>query len=156
MEINPQPSFKVIKMDSKEKNRQKKHVTVRIVVCLLILLVGWAGMNGLASLKQPPAEAKAKSGPSRCRPQRPGQRTIRWSSPGTAKPKALTVVTIAPEVSGRLVYTHPMLKAGQIIPVGEVMFRIDPADYEAGLREAEAGVSQWQEYGRPFEKTVFH
>jgi multidrug efflux pump subunit AcrA (membrane-fusion protein) len=37
-----------------------------------------------------------------------------------------------------------MLKAGQIIPAGEAMFRIDPADYEAALQEARAGVAQWQ------------
>jgi RND family efflux transporter MFP subunit len=144
MEINPQPSFKVIKMDSKEKNRQKKHVTVRIVVCLLILLVGWAGMNGLASLKQPPAEAKAEERAIKVQTATARPEDYPVVITGYGEAKALTVVTIAPEVSGRLVYTHPMLKAGQIIPVGEVMFRIDPADYEAGLREAEAGVSQWK------------
>jgi multidrug efflux pump subunit AcrA (membrane-fusion protein) len=105
---------------------------------LWFLLVGWVGMNGLASLKQPPAEAKAEERPI----QGAGHAAARPEDypvviTGYGEAKALTVVTIAPEVAGRLVYTHPMFKAGQIIPAGEVMFRIDPADYEAGLQEAE-------------------
>ena len=47
-------------MNSKEEHRPKKHVMIRIGICALILVSGWAGMNGLASLKEPPAEAKTE------------------------------------------------------------------------------------------------
>ena len=131
-------------MNSTENKRQSKHVMIRIVICSLILVVGWVGMNGLASLKQPPAEVKTEERPIRVQAMvaQPGDYPVAIA--GYGETRALTVVTIAPEVSGRVVYTHPTLKAGQIIPAGEVMFRIDPADYEAGLQEAEAGVAQWQ------------
>ncbi len=127
-----------------KKKRQKKHVMMRIVVCSLILVVGWVGMNGLASLKQSPAEVKTEERPIRVQviTAQPGDYPVAITGYGEAR--ALTVVTIAPEVSGRVVYTHPTLKAGQVIPYGEVMFRIDPADYAAGLQEAKAGVAQWR------------
>lgn len=127
-----------------EKKRDNKHVMIRIVICTLILAVGWVGMKGLASLKQPPAEVKTEERPIRVQAMavQPGDYPVAITGYGEAR--ALTIVTIASEVSGRVVYTHPKLKAGQIIPAGEVMFRIDPADYEAGFQEARAGVSQWQ------------
>ncbi|MBC2743714.1 MAG: biotin/lipoyl-binding protein [Desulfosarcina sp.] len=131
-------------MDSKKNSRQKKHVMIRIVICALILLVGWAGMNGLASLKQPPAEVKTEERAIKVQTMEAQPRDYPVAITGYGGAMALTVVTVAPEVSGRVVYTHPTLKAGQIIPVGDVMFRIDPADYEAGLQEAGAGVTQWQ------------
>lgn len=131
-------------MDSKQRNRQKKHVLIRILICALILMVGWAGMNGLASLKQPPAEVKTEERAIKVRTVTVKPHDYPVAITGYGQARALTVVTVAPEVSGRVVYTHPTLKTGQIIPAGEVMFRIDPADYEAGLQEARAGVTQWQ------------
>jgi multidrug efflux pump subunit AcrA (membrane-fusion protein) len=131
-------------MGSMEKNQPKKHVMMRIVICTLIILSGWAGMNGLASLKQPPTEALTGERPIKVQvtTAQPGDYPVAITGYGEAR--ALTVVTIAPEVSGRVVYTHPNLKTGQIIPLGDVLFRIDPSDYEAGLQEARAGVTQWQ------------
>jgi RND family efflux transporter MFP subunit len=131
-------------MNSTQKKRQSKHVMIRIAICSLVLVVGWVGMNGLASLKQPPAEVKAEERPIRVQAMsaQPGDYPVAITGYGEAR--VLTVVTIAPEVAGRVVYTHPMFKVGQIIPAGEVMFRIDPADYEAGLQEASARVAQWQ------------
>ncbi len=131
-------------MDSKEKSRQKKHVTLRIAICILILVIGWAAMNGLASLKQPPAEAKTEERPIKVQTTTVQPKDYPVVITGFGEAVSLTVVTVAPEVSGRVVYTHPTLKTGQRIPVGDVMFRIDPADYEAGLQEARAGVTQWQ------------
>ncbi len=131
-------------MNSKDENRPKKHVMIRIGICLLILVSGWVGMNGLASLKEPPAEAKTEERPIKVKTTTAQPRDYPVVISGYGEARALTVVTVAPEVSGRVVYTHPDLKAGQIIPSGDIMFRVDPSDYEAGLQEARAGVTQWQ------------
>ncbi len=131
-------------MTIKEENRPKKHVLIRIGICLVILVSGWVGMNGLASLKEPPAEAKTEERPIKVRTTTVQPRDYPVIISGYGEARALTVVTVAPEVSGRVIYTHPNLKAGQIIPAGDIMFRVDPSDYEAGLQEARAGVTQWQ------------
>jgi multidrug efflux pump subunit AcrA (membrane-fusion protein) len=131
-------------LDANRKSRQKKHVTIRIVICALIVAIGWAGMSGLASLKKPPAEAATDERAIKVQvtTAQPGDYPVTIT--GFGETRALTVVTIAPEVSGRVVYTHPALRAGEIIPSGEVLFRIDPADYQARLEEAKAGVTQWR------------
>ena len=126
------------------KERQKKHVMMRITICALILLGGVAGMNGLASLKRPPAEAKTEERPIKVQAMEVTPRDYPVVITGYGEVMALTVVTVASEVSGRVVHTHSSLKVGEIIPAGDVMFRIDPADYEANLMEAKAGVTQWQ------------
>jgi RND family efflux transporter MFP subunit len=131
-------------MNTNQKDRPKKHIMIRIVICLSILVVGWAGMKGLASLKKPPAEAKTEERAIRVKTMTVRPQDYPVTITGYGETKALTVVTIASEVTGRVVYTHATLKVGQIIPAGEVLFRIDPADYEAGLQEAKAGVTQWQ------------
>ncbi|MGC9460974.1 efflux RND transporter periplasmic adaptor subunit, partial [Vibrio genomosp. F10 str. 9ZD137] len=42
------------------------------------------------------------------------------------------------EVTGKVVYRHPNLEKGQIIPAGTEVLRIDPLDYELKLVQAEA------------------
>jgi RND family efflux transporter MFP subunit len=131
-------------MDSKKNDRQKKHVMIRIAICALILVVGWLGMNGLAGLKKPPAEAISEEQAIKVQTMAARPQDYPVVITGYGEVKALTVVDIAPEVTGRVVYTHSALNAGEIIPAGDIMFRIDTADYESGLQEATAGVAQWR------------
>jgi multidrug efflux pump subunit AcrA (membrane-fusion protein) len=56
--------------------------------------------------------------------------------------KPLVTVAVAPEVSGKVVEIHPRLRPGEVIPQGEVLFRIDDRNYEAAKNEAEATVEQ--------------
>lgn len=131
-------------MNSEDKRRQKKHVLIRLAICSLILMIGWVGMNGLASLKKPPAEAKTEERAINVKVVSAQPHDYPVAITGYGETRALIVVNVSPEVSGRVVHTHPMLRVGQVIPTGEVMFRIDPSDYQAGLQEAGAGVTQWQ------------
>jgi RND family efflux transporter MFP subunit len=45
---------------------------------------------------------------------------------------------IQPEVGGRIVALHPELVRGGVVGKGELLFKIDPADYEIALAQAEA------------------
>lgn len=132
-----------MEIQSKDK-KSKKHVILRVVICTLIIAFGWAGMNGLASLKQPPAEAKKKERAISVQTTTAMPQDYPVTITGYGQVRALTEVTISPEVPGRVVATHPTLKTGRIISKGDILFRIDPADYIAGLQEAKAGVAQWQ------------
>ncbi len=60
-----------------------------------------------------------------------------------------TVWNAVAEVSGRIVYRHPELESGNILPAETVVFRIDPADYQlavtrlgAQLASAEADLAE--------------
>ena len=127
-----------------KNNKEKRHVFIRIGICALIIAFGWVGMNGLASLKQPPAEAKKEEQAISVQAMTAVPRDYPVTITGYGQARALTEVTIAPEVSGRVVATHATLKTGRVIPTGDLLFKVDPADYVAGLQEAKAGVAQWQ------------
>ncbi len=127
---------------------------MRIVLCALILLIGWVSMKVLAGLKQPPSETKIEKQTINVIAMTVEAQDYPIVISGYGEVKALTVVTLSSEVSGRIKKTHPSLRAGNIIPTGEIMFQIDPADYEAGLQEAQAGVSQWENTVARLEKQL--
>lgn len=45
------------------------------------------------------------------------------------------------EVSGKVVYRHPQLEKGRMLPAGTEILRIDPLDYELKLAQTEADLS---------------
>ncbi|CAH7355044.1 HlyD family secretion protein [Vibrio sp. 070316B] len=48
------------------------------------------------------------------------------------------------EVTGQIVYRHPALEKGQVIPAGTVVLKVDPLDYELKLIQAEADLKSSQ------------
>lgn len=61
---------------------------------------------------------------------------------GYGEVKVLNEVSIAPEVSGKIVTIHPRLEVGEIISKDEVIYQIDTRDYKAAYIEAKATVTQ--------------
>ncbi len=64
------------------------------------------------------------------------------SSQGTVKPRTQT--TLVSEVSGKVVSVSAAFVAGGFFRQGEVLLQIDPSDYEAALKRAEAGLASRQ------------
>ena len=58
---------------------------------------------------------------------------------GTVRPR--WEIDIAPEVAGRIVAVSRNLQSGGHVSAGEVLVRIDPADYENRVQQAEADVA---------------
>lgn len=117
-------------------------VAKRIVICTAILLFGIAGMASLAALKKPPAEAKTKERPIRVEILKVKKETVPVMITGYGEARALNTVVIAPEVTGKVVEIHERLETGEIIPAGEILFKIDPRDYAANAANARATVKQ--------------
>lgn len=61
---------------------------------------------------------------------------------GFGEARSLNVVQLAAEVAGKVVEIHPRLEVGEMIPKGELLFRIDPTDYSSSLEAARAQVAQ--------------
>jgi len=101
-------------------------------------------MAALILLRKPPAEAspedKAKS--IRVEAVAVHPQSVPITIVGFGEVKALNVVKIGPEVSGRITEIHPNLLVGGIVPQGEAMFVIDPEPYQARVEDARARVSQ--------------
>ena len=119
-------------MNSNKIEKAKKPamvVLISIVVSIIVLIVGVMGMKMLASMKTPPAEAKNGERPLRVEAMQVKQEDIPVFITGYGEVKTFNVVPIAPEVTGKIVKIHSRLEAGEIIPKGEILFKIDPRDY---------------------------
>ncbi|MCP4350335.1 MAG: efflux RND transporter periplasmic adaptor subunit [Desulfobacterales bacterium] len=131
-------------MESTKTPKSKTLITIRIVLCVIVLLIGIKGMQALANLKEPPAEVKYKERPLKVKTLKAEPEDVEVLITGYGEVKSLDTVTIAPEVSGKIVEIHARLEPGEIIPKGELLFKIDSRDYLAGFNEAKATVSQWR------------
>lgn len=119
-------------MEANKIEKSKKPamvVLISIVISIIVLFIGVMGMAMLARLKTPPAEAKTGERPLRVEALQVEQEDVPVFIAGHGEVKALNVVSIAPEVPGKIVKIHPRLEVGEIIPKGEVLFKIDPKDY---------------------------
>jgi RND family efflux transporter MFP subunit len=116
----------------------------RVLLALLLLAGVGALVLLLADFRGPPESAEARfpapvvaaGGAS----AEDVPRMIR--ARGTVAPKV--IVDIMPEVAGRVTFVHSGLKAGGLIPAGEKILQIDPADYELAVRQARAAVAEAQ------------
>jgi len=117
-------------------------ISVRLVTCIILLLVGILGMTALAGFKEAPAEIKYKEPSLRVHTitAKSEDVQVRIMSYGEVRP--LDVVSIAPEIPGRISHVHPKLETGEVIGKNEILFKIDPCDYRAICEQARAQVEQ--------------
>lgn len=125
---------------------------VRIGICLLVLGAGAFGMVSLAKLKEPPAKTKNSERPISVRAVRVAPKNAPVAIVSHGEARSLNVVDLSPEVAGVLASIHPRLEPGELIPKGEVLFRIDSTNYEADLKESQAGVSERENQIASLEK----
>lgn len=72
----------------------------------------------------------------------PGTHPIRFTATGLIKAKA--PIDITPEVSGRIIGINDNVFAGGRFEAGELLFQIDPTDYQLEVRRLEAMVAEAQ------------
>lgn len=142
-------------MNNMKSEKSSKSVTLiitRIVLCIIVLSVGVMGMKTLGRMKEPPAEVKYAERPLKVKTLKAQPEDVEVFITGYGEARALDVVTIAPEISGKIVEVHPRLEPGEIIPKGELLFKIDSRNYHAAKNEAQATVSQWKNTIRRLKK----
>ena len=122
-------------------------IVLRVILMIAIVLVGVFGMMGLAMLKKEPAEAKISERSLSVDALQVTPEDVPVTVTGLGEVRALNVVPVSPQVPGNVVEVHPRLEMGEVIPAGELLFRIDPRDYRAARDQAAAQVAQ-------LEKTV--
>lgn len=70
----------------------------------------------------------------------PGSHNVNVTGYGSVIPAQRVV--IRPQVQGRILEQHPQLVPGGRIQVGEVLFKIDPSDYEIAVKEQEFALEE--------------
>ncbi len=121
---------------------------VRVIVFAapIAVLVGIVALVILLGVLKPRAEEKADDthppavqvAVAHARPT-----TLTLSSQGEARPRV--EATLAAQVAGRVVWTSPKFVEGGAFTEGEVMARIDAADYQLAVVRARAQVAQSEE-----------
>ena len=131
-------------MKVERPNSKGPRAVQRLIICTIVLLIGVVAMLALASMKKPPAEARLDERPLHVEVKEVIARDIPVIISGFGEARPLDMVTISPEVPGRIVMVHPQLEPGEIVAQGDVLFRIDDRDYQADQSEASASVQQWR------------
>lgn len=108
------------------------------------ILVGIAVAGWFVSRRQPPQRESAGEAVRVVRVIRVAALDVvpRAFGYGTAQPGQ--VWQAVAEVRGRVVEVHPQLRPGAMIQQGEVLLRIDPAEYELAQAQLQAEIARWE------------
>lgn len=118
------------------------NLLIRVVICAAVLLLGIVGMNVLTGFKKPPAESPKTEPALRVEVVTVQPVDFPVSITGYGDVRTVEAAPLSAEVAGRIVAVHPRLHVGETISRAEVLFRIDPLNYEAALRQARASADQ--------------
>ncbi len=102
----------------------------RIIICAVVFLFGFAVMVMLASLKKPPVKAKKNENTIQVEAVQVKYSDYPVYITGYGEVSSLNIVPVSPEVPGKITNIHPRLEEGEIISKGELLFQIDPRDYQ--------------------------
>ncbi len=116
-------------------------ISVPILILLLFVVLG----GGLNALKKQP-EVKKRSRPVlavRATTAVSDTIQLKVNVQGQSRPR--TEIDLVPEVAGKIVYVSQKFISGGIFAKGDVLYRIDPADYHVAVVRAEATVARAQQ-----------
>jgi len=135
-----------------KSNRSFINVIARAVICFIILFFGIFGMISISKLKKDPAQAVLKEKPLLVDVVEARLEDIPVSITGYGEVKALNSVSISSEISGKITYINSRLEPGEIIPSGDILFKIDSRNYKAAYDESRAIVEQLKNTVQRLEK----
>ena len=114
----------------------------KIVLPLLIIVAGVVAMR-LLILSRPEPKKEARENPGalvEVLAATRGERRVEVQGTGTVQPRQ--EINVIPQVSGRVVEVAPQLVAGGFFRQGEVLFRLDAADYRLAVDRARAATAR--------------
>ena len=109
-------------------------VITSIAASIMVLVIVVLGMTTIAGLKTPPIEAKNGEHVLQVDVLNVERADVPIVITGYGQVNVLNVVPIAPEVAGKIIAIHPRLEAGETIPKGDLLFKIDPTDFMTARR----------------------
>lgn len=108
------------------------------------IVLGMAAAAWLIGNKPGPAQVEVSAPGLPVRVETVLQQTIRPVSSVWGNVRAAASWVAVAEVQGQVIWRHPDLEPGRLIPAGTEVLRIDPTDYELALGQAEADLAALQ------------
>lgn len=139
-------------MEKRGEPNKAVMIMTRVVVCVLIIAIGVIAKFKLAEMKKPPTAAD--NGEQALKVEVMEAQPKDWPViiTGTGSARAKDMVKLAPEVGGKVIRVHPDLEVGKRIPKGEILFEIDPTNYQSSYEVAAATAAQTQKTIERLEK----
>lgn len=128
----------------KVKTAERLRLVLGFLAVIAIVVLGVIVSVLFAMQRKPPARAEASERAVKVSVQTVELVDAPVMIGGFGEARSKDEVVISPQVPGRVVSVHPRLEVGGLIPAGEVIFAIDPRDYQTRVVEAEATVKQWE------------
>ncbi len=114
--------------------------TIRILTPIIVLAVGAVAAVGLFKSKSRPTQESPAANPPRVLVVEPNAQAEAVDVEAMGEVIPARLVELFPEVSGRVRWVSPRLALGGHVRKGELLVRIDPADYLLAVDRAEAAV----------------
>jgi RND family efflux transporter MFP subunit len=126
---------------SSKIKRGERDGIIQVILVVLVLAGGIASNRFLASQSSSPALRASATDELLVEVVQPTiqDTQIRLNETGTVQVR--NSIDLSPQVSGRVVYVNPNLASGGSFRSGEVLFRLDDADYRAAMDRALADLS---------------
>ena len=141
-------------MAKKKIEKLMPKIIVRVVICLGILIFGLLGMKLLAGIKKPPEEISSKEIALKVEVISAVAEDVPVYLTGYGEVKSLNSVSIAPEVSGKIIFVHVRLEPGEIIHKNDILFITDKRNYKVAVSRANATVMLWENTVLRFNKQL--
>ena len=129
-------------MYKKNESKSKNRIFFRIGMVFAIIFIGIVTAGFFMAIRRPPPQMPHQEPTLQVEVLDAKPESIPVSITGYGEAKVLNEVSIAPEVSGKIIKIHPQLEVGEVISKDEVIFQIDTRDYEAAYTEARATAAQ--------------
>ncbi len=125
-----------------EKMEKKHNAALGAVLFVAFVALGVVLKFALTSFREPPKHAEIEEAVLQVQVAQVYPEDVPVVITGYGEVRSLDVVAITPKVSGDIVAIHPRLELGEVISEGDLLFRIDPQDYEVAQAQAQAQAEQ--------------
>ncbi|HEO72092.1 MAG TPA: HlyD family efflux transporter periplasmic adaptor subunit [Candidatus Hydrogenedentes bacterium] len=117
-------------------------VLKHLAACVVFLGIGLLAKAGLEALRKEPAQLAPSEPRLEVNVIEATPEDVPVLIRGYGDVRAVDVLHLTPKVAGEVIEIHPRLDMGEVIPEGELLFRIDPTDYELAKAQADAQVQR--------------
>ncbi len=115
-----------------------RHKFIKIALPICILLVGLLVARGLISSRQPPRKSEASHPGALVEVLQVRKEDRAIVVHGTGTVQAAQEISVTMQVSGMISEMAPAFVAGGLFKKGELLFAVEPVDYELGVERARA------------------
>lgn len=113
----------------------------QIILPIIVLAIGIAGLVGISALKKPPEEKPVVDTTPLVSVEAIEYKPMTFSVSSYGVVAAKYDTELVAQVSGEIIYLADKFVKGGFVKKGDILAKIDPSDYEAGLLDSQANVA---------------